>query len=82
MCLGNLNMLVKCFCQPCLDSTFRKRNFEAILDITGAAGLGLGHAQQSVTAGNATLHCLCGPLALGCRWRWQGLVLPALSPGL
>ena len=36
-CLGNINMLAKCCGKPCgLDRRFRRANFEAILEITGA----------------------------------------------
>ncbi|GAB4821005.1 hypothetical protein N2152v2_008051 [Parachlorella kessleri] len=37
MCLGNINMFLKCLGRPLqLDSKFRKNNFKAIMKITGA----------------------------------------------
>jgi hypothetical protein len=36
MCMGNVNMLVKCLGKPLrLENKFRKRNFNAIMDVTG-----------------------------------------------
>jgi len=38
MCLANANRLVRCFKRPFkLDHRFRKRNFDAIVDITGGS---------------------------------------------
>ncbi|GAB4819117.1 hypothetical protein N2152v2_006163 [Parachlorella kessleri] len=43
MCMGNVNMLLKCLGRPLrLENKFRKRNFNAILDVTGKAGAWCG----------------------------------------
>lgn len=42
MCMGNINMLVKCMGKPLrMESKFRKRNFNAIMKVTGACCTGL-----------------------------------------
>lgn len=44
MCMGNVNMLVRCLGKPLrIENKFRKRNFNAIVDVTGAA-CGVGQA--------------------------------------
>lgn len=38
MCLANANRLVKCFKKPLgLENKFRKRNFNAIIEMTGGS---------------------------------------------
>ena len=51
MCLANANRLVKCFKKPLgLENKFRKRNFDAILSITGELGLRCRRAAAELLA--------------------------------
>ncbi len=43
MCLGNMNMLLRCLGKPLrLEDTLRRRNFNAIVSIAGGLVLGAG----------------------------------------
>lgn len=82
MCLANANRLVRCFKRPfALESKFRKKNFDAILDMTGK----LPWMGSRVCACNKTVlpvwHVV-GQCDRSCAPNARHLCLPALPAGV